>query len=476
MRFAFLFTLGLFACGRVESGPGDMDDPDAMPLVDGAGGTPDSSAPPTCDDRAQNQGESDVDCGGPCAPCEPNLKCTAPADCATASCTAGFCTLMTGPPSWVSVASLPTYSGTMGAGYANGTVWVADNTRTGYWSGSGWTEIPSGDTRTIGIPTQTPSVVGDGTNLWFIGGRDSDGERADRAWGLPPAAAAWTALADITPARSWLAVAMGPDGKLYALGGSIGIESEASSFNQVVESYDPPPAAAGVKGWDQSPPDLPFGVLRHAAATTGPYLYSIGGQAFGGNVATTLRWKPGDTSWSTVAALPAPLHNHGAAGGPDGRLYVVGGGELTAAVATVHVYVPEIDRWFPVAPMAQARTTHGVTIGPDGRIWAVGGQASGSLNSVEVYGPVLAMNPETGPANTQIQIAGSNFAANATVTLRLGTREGTVIGTVTTNATGQTMNPISYTVPGTAAPGSRIVIHAVDEKSRYPVNRAFLVN
>ncbi len=46
---------------------------------------------PTCDDRVQNQQEVDVDCGGPCAPCEDGKTCRAPGDCASGACERGKC-------------------------------------------------------------------------------------------------------------------------------------------------------------------------------------------------------------------------------------------------------------------------------------------------------------------------------------------------------------------------------------------------
>ncbi|MEO7330253.1 MAG: lamin tail domain-containing protein [Minicystis sp.] len=47
---------------------------------------------PTCTDGVTNQGESDVDCGGPsCVACPVGKACGAPTDCATASCVGAVC-------------------------------------------------------------------------------------------------------------------------------------------------------------------------------------------------------------------------------------------------------------------------------------------------------------------------------------------------------------------------------------------------
>ena len=45
----------------------------------------------SCFDGAWNEGESDLDCGGPCPPCGPGQHCTQPDDCADGMCRDGVC-------------------------------------------------------------------------------------------------------------------------------------------------------------------------------------------------------------------------------------------------------------------------------------------------------------------------------------------------------------------------------------------------
>ncbi|GEM_PF-7120456 len=47
---------------------------------------------PTCDDKKQNQDETDVDCGGSCKVCALGQKCKVASDCETNECTGGVCT------------------------------------------------------------------------------------------------------------------------------------------------------------------------------------------------------------------------------------------------------------------------------------------------------------------------------------------------------------------------------------------------
>jgi hypothetical protein len=45
----------------------------------------------SCSDSVQNGGEVDVDCGGPCGPCDNGKKCNTPLDCKSEICQGGFC-------------------------------------------------------------------------------------------------------------------------------------------------------------------------------------------------------------------------------------------------------------------------------------------------------------------------------------------------------------------------------------------------
>ena len=52
---------------------------------------PVASVAPTCTDGIKNQGETDVDCGGPCTPCGASLGCSGAQDCASSTCVNNHC-------------------------------------------------------------------------------------------------------------------------------------------------------------------------------------------------------------------------------------------------------------------------------------------------------------------------------------------------------------------------------------------------
>ena len=49
-----------------------------------------TTEPTPCENGAKDDGETDVDCGGECGPCEDGLACAADADCASGFCGTGY--------------------------------------------------------------------------------------------------------------------------------------------------------------------------------------------------------------------------------------------------------------------------------------------------------------------------------------------------------------------------------------------------
>jgi hypothetical protein len=103
-------TLRLFGLGVLivvtACASGNQDDVAGDPHLAGDGGTSagstgsigagaepstDGSVGSACDDGKRNGIESDVDCGGACAPCDNGRDCTDDADCSSGSCATGTC-------------------------------------------------------------------------------------------------------------------------------------------------------------------------------------------------------------------------------------------------------------------------------------------------------------------------------------------------------------------------------------------------
>ncbi len=69
-------------------------DPGTTHQPTGGGPEPGDTDGDTCHNGERDGGETDVDCGGPCPPCEAGLRCEGPGDCLFDACIDGLC----GPP------------------------------------------------------------------------------------------------------------------------------------------------------------------------------------------------------------------------------------------------------------------------------------------------------------------------------------------------------------------------------------------
>ena len=173
-------------------------------------------------------------------------------------------------------------------------------------------------------------------------------------------------------------------------------------------------------------------------------------------------------TWATLAQMPNPHVEHGAAFAPDGRLYAVGG----TSSGAVNAFDPNLGAWstltLPVTnnsgPLSAATTG-------DGRIVAVNNTSNSS--GTYAYGPSLtSLSATSGFVGNTFSISGTNFAASANVSVYWGTvATGTLIGSGTTDATGALVG-VTATVPAGATFGTEIV-SIIDNKAEYPVVSSF---
>ena len=187
----------------------------------------------------------------------------------------------------------------------------------------------------------------------------------------------WTSpLAPMLVARTRLAMAAGPDGRIYALGGFDGSNSLTTA-----EAYKP-----NTNSWTTiAPMNTPRDGL---AAATGPdgRIYAIGG--FDTDYLSSVEaYNIGTNSWSHVASMVHPRQTLAAVTGPDGQIYGIGGEFRFASVNTVEAYNPGTNTWNPVNPMTTPRRQLAAAVGKDARIYAVGGidKLTGPLATVEAF-------------------------------------------------------------------------------------------
>jgi Kelch motif len=212
----------------------------------------------------------------------------------------------------------------------------------------------------------------------------------------------WRTLAPLPFGREALRIVAGADGRLYAIGGSTGYTTAYAN----VDAYDPHSDT-----WTAAPP-LPL-PRNSPAAVSAPdgRIYVAGGQkdfSYPGEefTTTTFAYRPGDISWSTLAA-PGFFGRFNATGMllHDGRILVAGGfnaweippdGSPRTDLSSAQVFDPNSSTWTSVQLMHQPRQAPADgAVGCDGRGYVAGG-LSGPANdiateTVEQFDPVTGV-------------------------------------------------------------------------------------
>jgi N-acetylneuraminic acid mutarotase len=229
------------------------------------------------------------------------------------------------------------------------------------------------------------AVTGPNGKIYAIGGLNSSSSSLNTADAYDPTTNTWTAVAPMPTARYGLAAAAGPDGRIYAIGGDNG------GYLSTVEAYNPSTntwtCSASVTGCSSvSLAPMPTQRERVAVAT-GPdgKIYAIGGYN-GGPLDTVEAYDPGTNTWTTEASMPTARYYLAAVTGPDGQIYAIGGFNGSSFLSTVEAYDPSTNTWTTVASMPTARYYLAAASGPDGRIYAIGGlNSSGDASTVDAY-------------------------------------------------------------------------------------------
>jgi N-acetylneuraminic acid mutarotase len=205
-----------------------------------------------------------------------------------------------------------------------------------------------------------------------------------------PSKDAWAEASPIPTARGSPAAAVGPDGKIYVVGGV-----DPDSKNNVVEAYDPK-----TDSWARLKP-LPTkrddGLCAVAAkgADGRVRIYTIGGRDDskpGNGLSTVEAYDPATDTWSARAPMPTHRHALAATRGPDGRIYAVGGtNDRVFSTDVLEIYDPARDAWAPGAPMPYGQECAAATFtpGPAGEVLVLGGWDTRHqpLRSAVAYNP-----------------------------------------------------------------------------------------
>ena len=234
----------------------------------------------------------------------------------------------------------------------------------------------------------------------------------------------WSSVAPLPAPRFGIAVAMGSDGRIYALGGT---DANLSSLTTATRYR------VDTNQWE-TVASLVTAESRPAGATGADgRVYAIGGNSFFGASDAVQAIAVNANVWNLVANQPVPRSDLAAVAAPDGRIYAIGGNTFFGITNLVHAYSPATNSWITVANMPTSRSDLAATLGPDGRIYAIGGTDSPGhvLNTVEAYSPILnswttvaalptarmALAAATGPDGLIYAIGGADAGGNPLTTV-----------------------------------------------------------
>jgi N-acetylneuraminic acid mutarotase len=194
----------------------------------------------------------------------------------------------------------------------------------------------------------------------------------------------WSMRAPLPTPRNDLDAVTAPDGRVYAISGSLA-ETMMAAYDPATDSWT---ARASLPS--------PRANSGTAVGTNGK-IYTIGGWA-PGTAASTFEYDPTLNAWTAKANMPTARYHLAAVGAANGMVYAIGGAAVNFSpfpcVAVVEQYDPATDVWSTKAPMPTARCLIGLASASNGRIYAVGGTsgsggpfASTYFASLEEYNP-----------------------------------------------------------------------------------------
>jgi hypothetical protein len=277
---------------------------------------------------------------------------------------------------WDRLPPIPTYTCVRGQEAVRGrgnTIYVAPDGKA-LWeynvTSSTWSQLASRRSNQ-GIAT---AVAGRDGRIYVMGGY-GPGLQHGVVQVYTPSTDTWSTAAPMPIPRSGVAATLGPDGKIYVIGGDA-VHGSTGIPSAVVEAYNP-----ATNKWTTAAP-LPYALDQDAAAV-GPNgrIYVIGGSG-----PTTESWydlrvySVHTRRWTLGPTMPHYNLAHGVATGPDGLIYVMGGGYTAQPTdpfdpTRVDAYDVRGKQWRTEPPAITARYLPAVVAGSDGRIYAIGGEA-----------------------------------------------------------------------------------------------------
>jgi hypothetical protein len=163
-----------------------------------------------------------------------------------------------------------------------------------------------------------------GDKIYVLGGVNASNQIVKTVEVYDPASNTWAPAADMPTARGRLAAVAGPDGKIYAIGGSTGSTMDLTGYSAAVEVFTPANGA-----WAAVAP-LNTPRVGLAAAVSGGKVYAFGG--YGKPPGYTARYLVtveaydlAGNAWSSAPSMRTARYGLAAVSTSTGLIYLLGG-------------------------------------------------------------------------------------------------------------------------------------------------------
>ena len=216
----------------------------------------------------------------------------------------------------------------------------------------------------------------DGTFAYVFGGNTINGAQHAEANQYDPVANSWSPLASMTAGPDYLFHGeYGGNGNIYVMGGL-----NNGTLNRIY--------TIATNTWSTGAA-VPVAVYDHGHAYSNGKIYVIGGIVGGGASNTVFAYDVAADTWSPLAPLPQAEFNM-AAGVIGGKIYVAGGSTGSDWITNLYIYDISGNSWSAGVPMGTAANYPAGTVVGD-KLWVIGGgdpfATPTSLNNTQIYDP-----------------------------------------------------------------------------------------
>jgi N-acetylneuraminic acid mutarotase len=246
------------------------------------------------------------------------------------------------------------------------------------------------DLAPLGEPRQEVGVAELGGWIYVAGGFTEGPGVSANVEAYDPTADRWQFVAPLPIAVHHAALATA-GGKLYLMGGDVGLESVSSD---AVFEYDP-----AANAWTRRA-SMPTARSAMAVGVIDGRIYLAGGQ---GGERDFARYDPATDTWTVLPPMPTP-RNH-LAGGAIGSVFYAAGGRSASITNALEAFDTITGAWTQLPSMPTARGGNGASV-LNGCLYVFGGEGNrsspvGIFHEVEVFDPVanrwLSLDPMAVP-------------------------------------------------------------------------------